>query len=215
MQLVCVKDYLDQAEAQYPLTPLKFWLVVPFFFLMVTDLIVTLLYFGRIDPQVIATCCSISFSATPGWNENILSGGHWIELALFLFYLIALCLIAGLILIKKYPLINLLLCLLFIPVSMYSLKYHFVKFIYELPSHTCLFDILWAQYYYIGYLLFGSLLLLIISAILMALYPKIQSRLQKNHDQLIKQFRYTALFCTLLFVLINSAYWLYWILFRL
>lgn len=208
-------DYLDQSEAQYPITPQKFWLVFPVFILLLTDFIFTLLYFGHIDPQVIATCCSISFSATPSWNDSILSGGQWIGISLILFYVMAACLIVGLFLIKKYPVINLILTFLFIPVSVYSLKYHFVKFIYELPTHNCLFDIFWAQYYYIGYLLFGSLLILLISTLLMTIFPLIQSRLQKNHDRLIKQFRYTALFCTFLFVMINSAYWLYWLIFRL
>jgi hypothetical protein len=208
-------DYLDQSEAEYPLTPLKFWLVIPIFFLLITDLIFTMLYFGQIDPQVIATCCSISFTATPGWNESILLGGQWIETALILFYIIAVFLVVGLILLKKYPLINLILSILFIPISVYSLKYHFVKFIYELPTHNCLFDILWSQYFYIGYILFGSLLTLIICTIFLIVYTLIRQKLLKNHDQLTKQFRYTALFCTLLFVMINSSYWLYWLIFRL
>lgn len=210
-----IMDYLDQSEAEYPLTPSKFWLVLPVFIFLVTDFIFTMLYFGNIDPQVIATCCSINFTATPGWNEDVLSGSQWIEITLLLFYMIAIFLVAGLTLLKKYPLINLILSVLFIAVSVYSLKYHFVKYIYELPSHNCLFDIFWSQYYYIGYILFGSLLILFITTIFLTIYPLIKSKLQKNHDWLIKQFRYTALFCTLLFVMINSAYWLYWLIFRL
>jgi hypothetical protein len=208
-------EYLDQSESEYPLTPSKFWLVIPSFCFLVTDFIFTLLYFGQIDPQVIATCCSISFTTTSDLNENILFGGQWIDKVLILFYMISVCLVAGLILIKKYPVINLILSFLFIPVSVYSLKYHFVKFIYELPSHNCLFDIFWSQYHYIGYILFGSLLIVIINIIFINIYPLIQSKLQKNHDQLMEQFRFTALFCTLLFVIINSAYWLYWLIFRL
>ena len=208
-------DYLDQSEAEYPLTPLKFWLVIPIFFLLVTDLLFTLLYFGQIDPQVIATCCSISFSAIPVVDESTLSGGQWIETALILFYMIAVFLVVGLILLKKYPFINLILSILFITISVYSLKYHFVKFIYELPTHNCLFDIFWSQYCYIGFILFGLLLILIICTIFITVFPMIKQRLQKNHDRLIKQFRYITLFCTLLFVMINSSYWFYWLVFRL
>ena len=208
-------DYLDQSEAEYPLTPLKFWLIVPIFVILLLDSIFALLYFANIDPQVIATCCSTSFTTSSGWNEGILSGGQWVDTALILFYLIAVLLIACLILVKKYPFINMILALLFIPFSVYLLKYHFVKFIYELPSHNCLFDIFWPQYLYIGYLLFGALIILFISIIFITVHPLIKKKLKKNHGGLIKQFRYIALFCTLLFVTINSSYWLYWLIFRL
>ena len=208
-------DYLDHSEAEYPLTPSKFWFVAPLFIILLLDSIITLLYFANIDPQVIATCCSISFTASSSWNDSALSGGQWIEIALSLFYLISVLLMLFLFLMKKYPIINLILGLLFIPLSVYSLKFHFVKFIYELPTHNCLFDIFWAQYYYIGFILFGVLTILIISLILTTIYPLIKQKLQKNHDQLIKQFRYTVLFCTFLFVVINSSYWLYWLIFRL
>ncbi|MEJ2052339.1 MAG: hypothetical protein P8X42_00350 [Calditrichaceae bacterium] len=208
-------DYLDHSEAEYPLTPLKFKLIVPIFILLVSDFIFTLLYFGNIDPQVIATCCSISFTASSGWNESLISGGGWIDMALILFYLIAFILAVEIILIKKHPFIHFITGLLFLPVAVYSLKYHFVKFIYALPTHNCLFDIFWSQYYYIGYILFGSLSVLIICLLLISVYSYLAPRLRKKHDRLIKQFRYTALFCTFLFVILNSAYWQYWIIFRI
>ena len=208
-------DHLDQSEAEYPLTPHKFWFVIPIFIMYISDFIITMFYFKNIDLQVIATCCSTSITASLGWNESIFSNGQWIEVTLILFYAIALFLIFSFIAIQKYPIINLIFSILFIPLSVYTLKYHFVKFIYELPSHNCLFDIFWAQYFYIGYLLFGSLLILMICTFFLTIYPFIKKKLKKNHNQLIMQFRYTALFCTFLFVMINSVYWLYWRIFRL
>lgn len=208
-------DYFDQSEAEYPLTPQKYWLILPVFITIILDLAVMLTYFAAIDPQVIATCCSISFSASSNWNNDFLAGGQWIKTALILFYIFAAMFITGLILIKKYQFVNLILALIFIPVSVYSLKYHFVKFIYGLPTHNCLFDIFWSRYFYIGYLLFGMLMVMLICMIFTNVYSLIKKKLKKNYDRLIMQFRYIALFCTLLFVLINSLFWLYWIFFRL
>jgi len=208
-------NFLDQSEPEYPLTPQKFGLIIPVFLTALADLIFSLLYFGHIDPEVIATCCNISFTAASGINPDVLGGGQWIDIILPMFYFAALLLIITITIFKKYPVIALITGSIFIYLSVYSLKYHFVKFIYELPAHNCLFDIFWSQYYYIGYVLFGSLMILLICLLLISLYPFFGSKLKKNHHHLIKQFRYTALFCTLLFVTINSAYWLYWINFRI
>lgn len=208
-------NYVDNSEPEYPLTPLKFWLVPLIFILILSDVLLQFNYFGAIEPDIIATCCSISFSLSTRRTESYLQEGQWIEVALPVFYLISFLLVLSLLLKKRQNLLSLLLILFFIPVSLYVLKYHFVKFIYALPTHNCLFDIFWKNYYYIGYLLFGTLLVSVLLIIMINLYRFFQKRLQKGHPRLIDFMRWLTVACIGLFVIMNSVYWLYWRIFRL
>jgi len=206
---------LDDAEPEYPLTPKKFWLIFPIFLVIVVDSIYLLLYFANISPDIIATCCSISFSLTDRVAEGNIFGGQWVDPAILSFYLLSLFLIINLLIKKNWNLLSLALGIILIPIAVYVLKYHFVKFIYALPSHNCLFDIFWKDYYYIGYVLFGVLIVLLLVLIMMNLYRFVQAKLNKRHDILIQRLRIIAITCVLFFMIINSGYWIYWRIFRI
>jgi len=208
-------NYLDESEPEYPLTPHKFGLLPVIFVLLLGDVVLMLNYFGRIEPDIIATCCSISFSLSGRPADGTLLEGQWIETALPLYYALGFLLILSLLFDKIKAYVGLVLAILFIPVALYTLKFHFVKFIYALPSHNCLFDIFWAQYHYIGYILFTSLVFALMAILLATLYGGLKSRLRKTHAHLSKRLRLGAALSVLQFVLINSAYWFYWITFRL
>jgi hypothetical protein len=208
-------NYLDESEPEYPLTPHKFGLLPVIFVLLLGDVVLMLNYFGRIEPDIIATCCSISFSLSGRPGDGTLLEGQWIEMVLPLFYALGFLLILRLLINKTKAYVGLLLTILFIPVALYALKFHFVKFIYALPSHNCLFDIFWAQYHYIGYILFGCLMIALLAILLVAIYSGLKSRLREIHPHLTLRLRRVAALCIFLFMLINSAYWFYWITFRL
>lgn len=208
-------NYLDESEPEYPLTPQKFGLLPAIFILLLADVALMLNYFGRIEPDIIATCCSISFSLSGRPGDGTLLEGQWIETALPLFYALGFLLILSLLTDKIKAYVGLLLTILFIAVALYALKFHFVKFIYALPSHNCLFDIFWAQYHYIGYILFISLIFALMAILMATLYDAFKTRLREMHTRLSKSLRRAAALSVFLFMLINSAYWFYWITFRL
>jgi hypothetical protein len=206
-------NYLDQSEPEYPLTPLKFWFIPLIFLLISADLVLLLFYFLNIEPDIIATCCSISFSVSNRLDKGVLSGGSIVDWLIPVFYFIAVLIAAAIY--KKKDLLAFFLSLVFIPVAVYLLKYHYVKFIYALPTHNCLFDIFWKDYFYIGYILFGALFIIPVALILNLLINFFQQKLSKNYFTLSKHLRYTALTSTISYVMLVSGYWIYWIVFRL
>jgi hypothetical protein len=161
-------NYLDNQEPAYPLTPHKYWWLFPALLLAVLDLYVLVQYFANIKPDLIATCCSVDFSAMNRTPYSIGQENYYRQVAWWLWVLSACLLFAGWVgKVWKWHL--LLACLgavfsvVYVASAIYVLKYHFVKYIYGLPSHLCLFDIFWAKYYAIGYILFGAYYTLLLS----------------------------------------------------
>lgn len=208
-------NYLDESEPEYPLTPKKFALLPIIFVLLLGDVVLMLQYFGHIEPDIIATCCSISFSLSGRPGDGTLMEGQWIETVLPLFYALSFLLMLILLTQKIKTYVGLLLTILFMPMALYALKFHFVKFIYALPTHNCLFDIFWSQYHYIGYILFGCLMIALMAVFIATIYHSVKTHLREIHPHLTLRLRRIAALCIFLFTLINSAYWLYWITFRL
>jgi hypothetical protein len=58
----------------------------------------------------------------------------------------------------NYKFINALSNLIFLFVGYYSLSYFFSTYVYELPTHKCPFCLFQKEYYYVGYILWGSLI---------------------------------------------------------
>lgn len=151
-------NYLDNQQPAYPLTPQKYVWLYPALGISVADLYVLIQYFAHIKPDLIATCCSVDFGGTNrlmyglGQASNIL----YIVLSVWVVSFGLLC--VGWVgkVWEKYSWIGLLLSICYVFASVYVLKYHFVKYIYGLPSHLCLFDIFWGRYYAVGYVLFGA-----------------------------------------------------------
>jgi len=203
-------NYLDLSEPEYPLTPVKFWLTFPILLILAADFFLMLLYFVNIEPDVIATCCSISFSV--GSNVSIygINAGRFIDISIIGFYAFFVILIILIVFNLKQKVYVLLTGILFTFFAVYSLKYHFVKYIYGLPSHDCLFDIFWSQYYYIGYIIFGLLLLMLMSLLDSVILQNTKNKLTNSHPDLEFRLRILSSLSALLVVIILSSYWLYW-----
>ena len=218
-----ILNYLDNSEPAYPLTPIKYWLVFPAFLLLSFDFYYLFEYFRNIEPDIIATCCSVSFIASKSNTVFLLehissnSGLLWLFYALFLI----LWLIQALVLVKPDLFINpkvklgisifqLIISLAYVFLAMLTLKYFFVKYIYGLPSHNCLFDIFWANYYYVGYGIFGSYYGLIISSLFVFLYQAFKKHLRYKHTATLKKAQLYYLFFLSLSFLIPIVYWVSW-----
>ncbi|PWJ36135.1 hypothetical protein [Sediminitomix flava] len=144
-----VLNAIDDKAPDYPLTPKKYWLVFPSMLIALTDLVFTVLYYVEISPDIITTCCSLSFSSAKqdAFFQNAVSNfssTQLIGLHIGSYLLLAICFF------WRKSKLTLLMSLAFTLSSYFAIKYHYIKFIYGLPSHLCLFDAFNGQYYYVG-----------------------------------------------------------------
>jgi len=186
---------IDLQEKSYPYTRLKSWLYIVIFLLLTTEFILDFLYFAHIETTNPVSCCSVIFGQNGGANSLPL--GLDIPKLLILFYLlyvlILLTVTNGLILLSLFSVI------LFLPVAYYAVVYFFGTYIYELPTHKCPFCMLQDHYYYVGYLLWGTLL----AGTFYVLDHAVIQYFLKHSSKNLK--RISLLFLTL-FVLLCSAY---------
>lgn len=131
----------------------KSWLFSFIFALIIIELVLDFSYFTHIDTEIPVSCCSVLFGQMEGANP--LPFGLNVSLLLVLFYLLYVLVILT---IKNgYNLLYILTNIFFIFVAYYTVVYFFGTYIYQLPTHKCPFCMFQFEYYYIGYLLWGSL----------------------------------------------------------
>jgi hypothetical protein len=186
---------LDLKARNYPYIRLKSWLFLFIFLLLSMEFALDLLYFTHIETTNPVSCCSVIFGQNGGLNSLPL--GLDIPKLLLLFYLLfALILLSAL---TDFILLSLFAGILFLVVAYYAVVYFFGTYIYELPTHKCPFCMLQDHYFYVGYFLWGSLLLgsfyLLDSAVMQYFFKRPSGRLK----------RIALLFLTF-FVLLCSAY---------
>lgn len=207
-------NFLDNRETGYPLTPLKYYLVFPALVISGVDLFLTISYFSQIEPDIIATCCSISFSDSGSGGAFILPGEEWKLPGLVIFYHAAILLMILATWFRKNHWTFGAVGIIYLVSAVYVLKIHFAKYIYGLPSHQCLFDMFWSAYNFAGYWLFGALIATGMSVVFLILISKFRQRLQLNADVIEKRLLITMNISILLFALSCTFYWLNWIYLR-
>jgi len=188
-------NYYDLEAKNYPYFKFKNWLFLIIFSLITIELYLDFLYFSNIDINRPVSCCSALFGQLEGANP--LPFGLNTPMLLILFYL--LYLLIGFATFLKQTILEVIAYTLFIFSAYYGVVYFFGTYIYELPTHKCPFCMLQRDYYYIGYLIWGSLFigvfLGLISAIL-KLFFKIENR----------KIELYAFYLTTLFITICSLY---------
>ena len=186
---------IDLKAKRYPYLKLKSWLFLFIFVLLSAEFLLDILYFTHIETTNPVSCCSVIFGQTGGANSLPL--GLDIPKLLMLFYLLFALIVLSLL--SSLPLVSMASGILFVMVGYYAVVYFFGTYIYELPTHKCPFCMLQDHYYYVGYVIWGSLLLgtfYTLDSAVMQLFFKHPSRKLK---------RIALLFLTL-FVLLCSAY---------
>ncbi len=143
----------DLEAKQYPIFRKKSWLFVGIFFLVLLEGWLDVAYFSHIDLRAPVSCCSALFGQLEGANP--LPFGLDIPKLLILYYLLYMLTAASMLLHQKA--VTLLSATLFMVVSYYAVVYFFGTYVYELPTHKCPFCMMQREYYYVGYLIWGSL----------------------------------------------------------
>lgn len=202
--------HLDSREPNYPLTPFKYIFIFPSLLLILADGVEMWRYFAGIEPEVIATCCSVSVLLNPTDTTSFLTTGEYTGYAVTLFINLFFVLFALLVFSKKRRILLFLLSLFYVGTAIYSLKFFFVKYIYGLPSHNCLFDLFFGQYHFIGFVLFGSYFGLLGSTLFMAAIHFFKPLLTQPTDKLMFRLRWWGLAFLLLSFTIPIIYRALW-----
>jgi len=186
---------IDLKAKDYPYLKFKSWFFIIIFGLLSSEFLLDILYFTNIETTNPVSCCSVIFGQTGGTNG--LPFGLDIQKLLILFYLLFILVI--LTSISNLAIMNIVSSLLFAVISYYSIVYFFGTYIYELPTHLCPFCMLQDHYYYVGYLLWGLLML--------GVFLSIDSSLMQSFfKQPSKRLKKTSLLFLSLFVLLCSSY---------
>jgi len=143
----------DLEAKQYPVFRQKLWLFVLIFLLVLGESGLDLAYFSHIDLKAPVSCCSALFGQLEGANP--LPFGLDIPRLLILFYLLYAVQAVSLWLGQRW--IVILSSVLFVLVAYYAVVYFFGTYVYALPTHKCPFCMLQAEYYFVGYLIWGTL----------------------------------------------------------
>ncbi len=201
-------NHLDNQEPNYPLTPHKYTWLFPALMLSIADLYMCLHYFGNIQPDLIATCCSVDFSAENKTIYGLGQASQVLPLMTIAWGSLAGVLFAGLVgkVWEKYSVAGLCIAVGYVGTCIYTLKYHFVKYIYGLPSHLCLFDIFWGKYYAIGYVLFGAYYALLLGMLGYVVLQRFESRLAYPPKVMKKNLRKMVFMGLLLSFILPALY---------
>jgi len=186
---------IDLKEKNYPYLKLKSWFFIGIFLLLSTEFALDILYFTHIETTNPVSCCSVIFGQTGGANG--LPFGLDIPKLLILFYLLfALVILTT---VSELAVMSIVASILFGVIAYYAVVYFFGTYIYELPTHLCPFCMLQDHYFYVGYLLWGLLLLGLFLSIDAAI-------MQSFFKQPAKSLKRISLLLLSLFVLLCSAY---------
>ncbi len=202
-------NFLDQHCPDYPLTGLKSMFILALLPFIVAEGYLEIRYFTGLDPAVITSCCGSLFSSQGSGLASSLSAipvrkaetGFAIVWTVFF--------ISGFLTLKyKQPYLRYVFSITATAAFLISLA-SVVSFIslyfYELPTHHCPFDILQADFHYVGYPLYISLFLATITSMLTGFYEALRKRTGKTElvDKLQKRMTLSGLFFGLLFLIIS------------
>jgi hypothetical protein len=217
--------FLDKKEPTYPLTPQKYYLIFPAFLCISTELVLMSLYFWNINPDLIATCCSVSFFSQEIDATNFLNSSAFLNEGIVAWIMtgsiIGIYLIFNLFTKKSvlkskskkglfYTLLLFLNGVLYIVLSVYVLKFFFVKYIYGLPSHLCLFDIFFQKYNYIGYIIFFNLFFVGLFLINKLIFVVVKNSLNTDYSSFWNKYQKITLLFWVLSWLVPCLYYFAW-----
>jgi len=145
-------NHYDLEAKEYPWFKLKSWLYLIIFILLSFELYWDYAFFNDIDIHEVLNCCSTLYGLLEGVNP--LPFGLDKKRLLILFYLLYIMIITSTI--GRENLILSIGLILFTIIGYYSVLYFFGTYIYQMPNHNCPFCMLQKDYYYVGYIIWGS-----------------------------------------------------------
>jgi hypothetical protein len=160
-------NYADNQAYDYPLIKKKYVLLLFLAPLVVTESVLQILYFTGLKGDMITSCCGSLFSTN---RETVGSdiAAVPVRVAMGAFYLnLGFLLVTGTVyrIWGKLGYFFSLTAGVFFLTSCISFISFISLYFYELPTHHCPFCVLQKEYGYIGYLIYGTLLLGVVSGL--------------------------------------------------
>lgn len=209
--LFLILQYLDNQEPAYPLTPKKYIFLFPSVLLLALDFVLQILFYANINPDRIVTCCSLTFITETGNHATVFAAENFIKPFLAFF---ALLFVTNIVLMfskqAKNTIYQALAAFLYVALAIFCLKYFFVKYIYGLPTHSCLFDLFLPSYYGLGFVIFASYYILLAAILFKTMLYWNKKQLQNLHTNSLQTANvviWVALFASFL---IPVGYWFFW-----
>jgi hypothetical protein len=173
-------DHADNSGFDYPLIRIKYGFLIFLAPIIVAENVLQWAYFSGLHPDIITSCCGSLFSPGGKGAAAEIAGLPVTPTLIVFFTALALTIGNGFLFILRAR-----AGALFAALSGLTGAFSFVAiisalsvYIYELPSHHCPFCILQAEYHYIGYLLYGTILIGLICGVgvgILAPFRKIPS----------------------------------------
>ncbi len=204
-----VLNRLDQRTEDCPLVRPKHLALVLMTPLVALDLYLQWLYFSGLQPEVITSCCGSLFSAE---GESVASdlAGMPVNQAMLLFFSIIggyLVILFSCIIFKAAVLRHLLFIasVLMFFVSIGAVISFISLYIYQMPSHHCPFDMLQANYGYVGYPMYAGLFIATLYGMLPGICQPLRKyeNLRQEIDSIEKRWLWIALVGIVVFLTVS------------
>lgn len=162
-----VFNHVDSKGYDYPLIKAKYLLLLALVPCVAVETALQFLYFGGLKAQVITSCCGSLFSAAGNSLTSDLAALPRVPMEIALAVTLAAAILFGVLfrLTGKGGYLFAVAGTFAFVISVASLISFISLYVYELPTHHCPFCILHSEYTYIGYPLYGALLVAGISSI--------------------------------------------------
>lgn len=168
-----VFNSMTRQAPDYPLTRIKYGLLLLLWPLSLLDLVWQLQFFLGLEPQIITSCCGSLFSASGSGVASSLAELPLVPM-MWAFYGASAVLLVLLAAQLRWPALWLRYlgaawAVLYLGLALAAMVSFISVYIYQLPSHHCPFDILQAGYDWIGYPiylgLFGGVLCTLVTGL--------------------------------------------------
>ncbi|WP_297441612.1 hypothetical protein [Sulfurimonas sp.] len=191
-------NHQDYYSKQHPYFKKKLYFFLFIYFLILLNAIVEINFFANLSTLTPVLCCSNIYAKTTTAMPFHLTTGVLVTLFYAMFFLLLFLLH-----LKKRVLIT-AFSILFLYVSYLSITYFFSTYIYELPTHKCPYCILGFDYYYVGYFIYGALLLATFYALNTALF-NFEDKSYKRASYLYMVFVFLISIKFIYYLLINHT----------
>jgi hypothetical protein len=156
-----VLNGLDQRAGDFPIIRLKYLGLLLLTPLVAVDLILQIRYFGGLDPEVITSCCGSLFSESGSGVGSDLAGLPVTTMMWVLYLSLAAFVATGVACLRSpsrflRPTLA-VMSVVVLGAALVAVVSFISLYVYQLPTHHCPFDMLQAQYRFIGYALYASL----------------------------------------------------------
>jgi len=146
-----VINKLDLQALNFPYLKKKYAIFICLFVMILIELGIEISFFYNIPLKVPVFCCSVTFQA-PKLPFGYTNFGLVSAFFVLFFVILALNFL-------KQSMASFVANLLFLVLSYYAITYFFGLYVYEQPNHKCPYCMLRSDYFYVGYLIWGTLFL--------------------------------------------------------